>query len=122
MPSIAIIGASKTREKFGNKCIRAYLQLGWTVYPINPKEEQIEGLKCYHSIKELPAKPDRVSVYLPAQVSISIIPELLNSKINQVILNPGAESDELVAALKKSGITPQLICSMRMEGINPDKL
>ena len=42
---IAVIGASNNREKFGNKCVRAYLMKGHEVFPVNPKEEKIEGLK-----------------------------------------------------------------------------
>lgn len=118
--SIAIIGASANRQKFGNKCVRAYQKLGWVVFPINPKEAEIEGIKCYSSISDLPQKPDRVSVYLPPQVTVSLIPELLEAGIKSVILNPGAESEELVKALRDNGINPQLVCSIRMEGLNPD--
>ena len=122
MPSIAIIGASAKKEKYGNKCVRAYKQLGWAVYPINPKEAEIEKLKCYKSILELPTKPDRVSIYLSPQVTVSLIPELLEAGIKTLILNPGAESDELVKNLRDNGIVPKLICSIRMEGLNPDKM
>tara|TARA_Y100000310_G_scaffold345864_1_gene471818 strand:+ start:11980 stop:12402 length:423 start_codon:yes stop_codon:yes gene_type:complete len=122
MKTIAIIGASVNRKKFGNKCVRAYKQLGWKIFPINPKEKEIEGIKCYSSINELPEKPDRVSVYLPSQVTISLIPELKEAGISGVILNPGAESDELVAELKQNNIEPVKVCSIRLEGIDPDSL
>ena len=42
--AIAVIGASSDRQKFGNKCVRAYLAAGWEVYPINLHEHEIEGL------------------------------------------------------------------------------
>ena len=44
MMSIAIIGASSDRKKFGNKAVRAFAWQGYTVYPVNPKEAQIESL------------------------------------------------------------------------------
>ncbi len=122
MSSIAIIGASANRQKFGNKCVRAYQKLGWQVFPVNPKAVEIEGVKCYASITELPQRPDRVSVYLPPQVTMSIIPDLLQAQVKSLILNPGAESDELVKALRDNGINPQLVCSIRLEGIDPDSL
>lgn len=50
MDSIAIIGASSDRSKFGNKAVRAYKRKGFKVFPINPKESKIEGLKCYRSV------------------------------------------------------------------------
>jgi hypothetical protein len=120
--TIAIIGASANREKFGNKAVRAYLSQDWKVFPLNPVEEKIEGLKCYKSITAVPEKPSKVSIYLPPKVTISIIPELKNSGIKEVILNPGAESEELIEALKKSGIKPLLFCSIRAIGIDPDSL
>jgi len=122
MQSIAVIGASVNKEKSGNKCVRAYKQLGWKVFPINPKEKEIEGIKCYFSIKELPEKPERVSVYLPPQITISLIPELIKAGIKKVILNPGAESDELVTELKQNKIEPINVCSILLEGIDPDSL
>ena len=120
MPSIAIIGASANRSKFGNKCVRAYQKLGWNIFPINPKEKEIEGVKCYPSLAELPQKTDRVSIYLPAQVTVSIIPDLLQAAVKSVILNPGAESDELIKGLRDNGINPKLICSIRMTGLAPE--
>ena len=120
MPSIAVIGASSNREKFGNKCVRAYLKLGWKVFPVNKKEKEIEGLVCYPSIAELPEVPERVSIYLPPEVTVSIIPELLEMGAKKVILNPGAESDALIKNLRDNGINPQMVCSIRMMGLFPE--
>ena len=75
MSSIAIIGASIHTEKFGNKAVRVYKKLGWVVYPINPKEKEIENTKAYASITDLPQTPDRVSIYLPPQITLKIITE-----------------------------------------------
>ena len=63
----AIVGASSTRAKFGNKAVRAYARQGWTVYPVNPRTERIEGLRCYHSIRDVPGLVDRVAIYLPPE-------------------------------------------------------
>ena len=43
MPTIAVLGASSDRRKFGNKCVRAYLSRGHMVYPVNPKDAEVEG-------------------------------------------------------------------------------
>ena len=118
--SIAIIGASNNRAKFSNKCVRAYQTLGWKVFPVNPKESLIEGLKCYPKISDVPEKPSRISIYLQSQVTLALVGELQSFGAKEVILNPGAESDELVAVLKKSRIKPILKCSIRTEGLSPD--
>ena len=57
MPTIAILGASADRSKFGNKAVRAFLARGFTVYPVNPKGGEVEGLPAYRSLAEIPAGP-----------------------------------------------------------------
>ncbi|MBN1160112.1 MAG: CoA-binding protein [Candidatus Diapherotrites archaeon] len=119
---IAIIGASKDRNKFGNMAVRAYKMKGWEVFPVNPHEKEIEGLKVYKSILDIPGELDRVSLYVPAKVSIKLIPEVKKKGIKDINVSPGAESDELIKALKDAGITPHLVCSIMMLGVNPDDL
>ena len=75
MKTVAIIGASNDRGKFGNKAVRAFQQQGYTVYPVNPGETEIEGLPAYKSILDVPVRPDMASVYLPP-------PTLLNRPLN----------------------------------------
>ena len=50
--TIAIIGASTDRAKYGNKSVRAFKDGGWTVYPVNAKADEVEGLKAYASISD----------------------------------------------------------------------
>jgi len=56
----AVVGASSDRSRFSNKCIRAYHQQGWTVFPVNPKESEILGLRCYPSLADISGKIDVV--------------------------------------------------------------
>ena len=63
--NVAVIGASADREKFGNKAVRAYQTMGWTVFPINPSEQSIEGIECYKSVLKIPYKIDRFALYVP---------------------------------------------------------
>lgn len=120
--NIAIVGASANREKYGNKAVRAYKEdAQYSVFPINPKEDSIEGVKCFRSVKDVPSKIDIVSLYVPPAVSVGLVPEFADKKISVAYINPGAESEELVAALKSAGIEPRLICSIRAIGRHPDE-
>src|SRR6267378_3140059 len=58
MNTVAIIGASNNRTKFGNKAVRAFLRQGYTVFPVNPKETKIEGLPTFRSVREVPVRPE----------------------------------------------------------------
>ena len=70
-PTIAILGASADRTKFGNKAIRAYQQQGYEVFPVNPKGGEIEGLTVFKSLTEIPGHLNRVSVYLPPHIGVA---------------------------------------------------
>ena len=122
MTSIAIIGASKDRKKFGNKAVRAYKSKGYEVFPINPNESKIEGLKAYPSILQTPKPPDLASLYLPPQTGIKILEEVAQAGVKVVYINPGAESPELIAKAKQLGLEPRIACSILAVGISPDNL
>jgi len=122
MPTIAIIGASRDRSKFGNKAVRAYVQQGYTVYPVNLKERQIEGLPCYRSITEIPGRPDRVSVYVPPAVVMQLLPEIAAKGCDELWLNPGTESDEALELAARLGLNVIQACSIVGVGMSPGKL
>jgi predicted CoA-binding protein len=119
---VAVIGASSNRSKFGNRAVRAYQQQGYTVVPINPHEAEVEGLKAYASVLDVPGPIDMASVYLPPDIGEQVIAEIAQKGIPEVWLNPGADSDELVARAKALGIQPIIACSIVAIGENPYKL
>lgn len=119
---IAVIGASNNREKFGNKCVRAYLMKGHEVFPVNPEEDKIEGLKAYKSLSEIPAKIDVVSLYVRPDIGIKIADEIIKKKVPKVFLNPGTESPEIIEKLEKKHVIVLPRCSIVAIGVNPSEL
>ena len=120
MPTIAIIGASQDRSKFGNKAVRVFADKGYKVYPIHPKETTIEGHKVYRSVLDIPeAKLDMVSLYLSPQVGMKVIEEVAKKPCREVWLNPGAESPELMAKAEQLGLNVIAACSIVGVGSNP---
>ena len=98
MPKVvAVIGASNNRSKFGNRAVRAFRQQGYTVVPINPHEAEVEGLKAYASVLDVPGPIDMASFYVPPEIGEQVIDEVARKGIAEVWLNPGAESDALIA-------------------------
>ncbi len=119
-PTVAILGASADRSKYGNKSVRAHQAQGFTVYPVNPKESEIEGLKTYKSLSELPSgQLDRISVYLPPTIGIKMLEDIKAAGAKEVWFNPGAESDELIKAAYEHGIDPIIACSIVDIGETP---
>jgi uncharacterized protein len=109
--TVAIVGASADKSKFSNKAIHAHLRVGYDVYPVNPKEETIEGLKCYKSVTEIPVPLDRVSLYLPPAVGVKVLDDIARKGCEELWVNPGAESPELIEKAKSLGLNTIFACS-----------
>jgi predicted CoA-binding protein len=116
---VAIIGASSNRNKFGNRALRAFRQQGFTVVPINPNESEVEGLPTYASVLDVPGPIDMASFYVPPHVGEQVIGEIAQKGIAEVWLNPGSESDELIARARALQIQPIVACSIVAIGQNP---
>ena len=122
MKTVAVIGASNDRAKFGNKALRAFRQRGYTVYPVNPKEKAIEGLRAYQSILEVPVRPQMVSVYVPPPVLVKILPDIAAKGCDELWLNPGAESEEVLEGAERLGLKVVQACSIMGIGMSPAAL
>ena len=116
---VAVIGASSNRSKFGNRAVRAFQAQGYTVVPINPHETQVEGLKSYASVMDFPGTIDMASLYLPPEIGEQVIDDIARKGIAEVWLNPGAESDALIARAKALHIQPIVACSIVAISENP---
>jgi predicted CoA-binding protein len=117
--TVAIVGASSAGHKYGNKAVRAYLRQGWTVYPINPNEKTIEGLTAYPTLADVPGRIDRVSMYVPPAVGLTLLDAIQRAAPSELFLNPGSESDELVARAEALGLEPIQACSIVDIGERP---
>jgi predicted CoA-binding protein len=116
---VAVIGASSHREKFGNRAVRAYTRHGDTVIPINPHEDEVEGLKTYASVLDVPGPIDVATFYVPPDIGERVIDEVAQKQIPEVWINPGAESDALIARARALSIRPIVGCSIMGIGENP---
>jgi predicted CoA-binding protein len=122
MKTVAIIGASNDRSKFGNKAVRAFQQQGYTVYPVNPSETEIERLPAYQSILDVPGRPDMVSVYLPPAVLVKLLPDIAAKGCDELWLNPGTESDDVLAEAARLDLKVIQACSIVGVGVSPATL
>ena len=120
MPKVvAVVGASSDRRKFGNRAVRAFQQQGYTVVPINPHEAEVEVLKAYASVLDVPGPVDMASLYVPPEIGELVIEEIARKGIAEVWVNPGAESDALIARARALEIQPIVACSIVAIGRNP---
>ncbi|HZQ45997.1 MAG TPA: CoA-binding protein, partial [Verrucomicrobiae bacterium] len=118
----AIIGASTDRAKFGNKAVRAFAQRGYTVFPVNPKETQIEGIPAFKGIRDVPERPQMVSVYLPPPVLLKVLPDIAARGCDELWLNPGTESAEVLQEAGRLGLHVIQACSIVGVGMSPEEM
>src|SRR5437588_8749428 len=112
-PTVAVVGASTQRAKFGNKSVRAHQLSGFDVYPINLHADRIEGLPAYRSLDDLPLdRLDRVSLYVPPEAGLAVLDQVARKSVGEVWLNPGADGPEVVAKAKALGLNVIRGCSI----------
>lgn len=100
----AIVGASHDSAKFGNKIVRDLHNAGYIVYPINPKEGEIEGLKVYPGLADLPEKPDVVDIVVPPAVTEKVVRQVQKLGLPRVWMQPGSESKDAIRFCEENGI------------------
>ncbi len=111
--TVAVLGASSKRERYSNQAIRLLRDHGHTVLPVNPAQQEIEGLHVIASVDGLmPGQVDTVTMYVSPQHSDALLPGLLRLKPKRVIFNPGAENPRLEQALEKAGIQVDEACTL----------
>jgi hypothetical protein len=119
MPTIAVIGASADRRKYGNKCVRAYQAAGYRVFPVNPHEPEVEGLPTFPTVAATPGPLDRVSVYLPPPVTLSVLADIERAAPREVWLNPGSADAAVVSEARRRGLPLRQGCSILDIGFSP---
>jgi predicted CoA-binding protein len=120
--TVAVIGASTNRSKFGNRAVRAYRAQGYRVIPIHPREAEIEGLPAFKSVLDVPMPIDIASFYVPPEIGERVIDDVVAKGVREVWLNPGADSDALINKTRALGIRPVVACSIVALGLNPHQL
>ena len=119
--TVAVVGASSSPAKFGNKALRAFLAEGYHVVAINPNESEVEGLKTYASVLDVPGPIDMATVYVHPEVTLRLLDEFAQKGIPEIWINPGAEDDAVMAEARRRKLNAIFACSIIAIGRNPDE-
>jgi predicted CoA-binding protein len=120
--TVAVIGASNDRRKFGNKAVRAFVRQGYEVFPVNPNEETIEGLRAFKYIADVSVRPQMVSIYLPPPILLKMLPDIAAKGCDELWLNPGTKSYEVLAEAARLKLNVIQACSIVGVGLSPESL
>ena len=119
--TVAVVGASGSRAKFGNKALRAFVEQGYRVFAINPNETEVEGLKTYASVLDVPEPIDMATVYVQPDVTLRLLDEFARKQIPEVWVNPGAEDDAVMAEARRRKMNIIFACSIIGIGRSPSE-
>jgi len=119
--TVAVIGASSNRHKYGNKALRAFVRQGYTVYAINPNESSVEGQPTYATVLDVPGPIDMATVYVQPEVGVRVMDDIAKKRIAEVWLNPGADEPEVVARAEELGLKTIQACSIIGIGDSPSR-
>ena len=99
----AVVGASRDREKYGSKVLRAYQQNNLEVFPVNPNTDTVEGLQAYSDLKSLPVPIDGVSIVTPPDITEHVVEQAIQLGVKNIWLQPGAECERAIDSAQRSG-------------------
>jgi len=120
--SIAILGASADLNKVNGRTLRFLLEkrYGGKIYPVNPKYENIAGLRCYPSVSALPEAPDLAVIAVPASQVPAAVRDLARcGGRSAVIFSSGfAEMGDSGRALEQQVAATARQAGMRLCGPN----
>ena len=121
MKTVAVVGASSDRRKFGNKAVRAFREAGYRVIPITPRHPEIEGEPAFASVLDYPGTIDMATLYLPPAIGEQVVESLAQKGIGEVWFNPGADSPAVLTRARALGIRPIQACSIIGIGMSPSQ-
>ncbi len=100
----AVVGATDNPDKYGNRIVKNLRDRGYEVYPVNPKLEKVEGLRCYPSIVEVPVRVDVVDFVVPPKATEEILKQCKDLGLDRIWLQPGSESEAAIAFCQNNNL------------------
>jgi len=102
--NFAVAGSFRNESKYAYRIFKTLREKGYQVYPINPGISEIEGVKCYSNVKDIPEVIDVINIVTPAKITVNIVKDCKDKGITKVWVQPGAESKEVVEFCKQNSI------------------
>lgn len=103
---LAVVGVSRSSQKFGTAIYTELKTRGFDVYAVNPNMDTINGDKCYHTLGELAGQVDGAVICLPPHKAAPVIREAAAAGIRRLWLQQGAQSAETEQAAREAGVSP----------------
>jgi predicted CoA-binding protein len=100
----AIVGATNNTKKYGYEIFKNLKSRGYEVYPVNPRLEELEGVKCYPSLADIPVRVDVVDFVVPPEVTEATLKDCKKLGLERIWLQPGSESEAAITFCRKNNL------------------
>jgi predicted CoA-binding protein len=110
--NVSVLGASDKRERYSYMAVKMLAEKGHTVFPIHPLLDEIDGIRVFKRLADVPSPIHTVTVYLSPGRSTPLASEIASVRPRRVIFNPGAENDQLARRLSSEGIPVLEACTL----------
>lgn len=112
--TVAVLGASPKPDRYAFRAMQMLRQHGHRPVPVNPAFDEILGERCYRSIRDVPQPLDTVTLYLGKARSDPLIDDILAARPRRIIMNPGAENEDLAEQAEANAIQVIEDCTLVM--------
>lgn len=112
--NVVVLGASTKRDRYSNQAVRLLASFDYRPIPVNPAFDEVEGLSCFPNLAAIGEPVHTITLYLGRARSTPLIDQILAAKPERIILNPGAENEDLAAAASGAGIEVVEGCTLVM--------
>jgi uncharacterized protein len=103
--TIAVVGVSRNKEKFGNLIFRDLRDKGYKVLAVNPNADMVEGERCYPGLSALPEKPEGIVLVIHPDETLAVIREAAQLGIRYIWMQQGAQCGKAETLCQELGLT-----------------
>lgn len=112
--TVVVVGATPNPERYAYRAMRALLHHGYHPIPVHPTAEEVLGVHCRRTLSDVTETIDTITLYIGPDRLAPLIESILAAKPRRILMNPGAESEELAAAAQTAGILVVRGCTLVM--------
>ena len=112
---VAMVGLSSRSERDSNQVARYLMDHGFTVVPVNPREEQILGQRCYPDLKSIPSDVDIVDIFRKVEFIPAIVDEAIEKKARVVWMQLGLAHNVSADKAREAGLAVVMSKCIKIE-------
>lgn len=101
---LAVAGASRNPKKFGGTIFKELKEKGFELYPVNPNADEIQGVKCFKTIADLPSDVGHLYIVTPKTQTQEIVNAAVEKGIKMIWIQQKSETPEAVKTAEDAGI------------------